>query len=109
MPAGGRGVALGAACARALGPACRAAPGHSALFRPHPLAGPAGVCSPSHLCPLFSCHAIRAILFVLPPLWLQEKDEYVEQIIADMQRLGLDCSNITYTSDYFPQVQNVVV
>lgn len=38
--------------------------------------------------------------------WLQEKDEYVENIIADMQRLGLPCDAITYTSDYFPQLKD---
>ena len=35
---------------------------------------------------------------------LQEKDEYVENIIADLDRLGLQFEKITYTSDYFPQV-----
>lgn len=49
---------------------------------------------------LCSCHA-RA-----PPLPLQEKDEYVENIIADMKRLGLPCDAITYTSDYFPQLKD---
>ena len=34
---------------------------------------------------------------------VQEKDEYVEQIIADIGRLGLRYEKITYTSDYFPQ------
>ena len=35
---------------------------------------------------------------------MQEKDEYVENIIADLDRLGLQYEKITYTSDYFPQV-----
>jgi glutamyl/glutaminyl-tRNA synthetase len=35
----------------------------------------------------------------------KEKDEYVENIIKDMQTLGLQYKTITYTSDYFPQVQ----
>lgn len=34
----------------------------------------------------------------------KEKDEYVENIIKDMQTLGLKYKEITYTSDYFPQV-----
>jgi glutamyl-tRNA synthetase len=34
----------------------------------------------------------------------KEKDEYVENIIKDMQTLGLQYKTITYTSDYFPQV-----
>jgi hypothetical protein len=37
----------------------------------------------------------------------KEKDEYVENIIKDMQTLGLQYKTITYTSDYFPQVQNL--
>ena len=36
---------------------------------------------------------------------LQEKDEYVENIIADLDRLGLQHEKITYTSDYFPQAR----
>lgn len=35
---------------------------------------------------------------------LQEKDEYVENIIQDIGSLGLQFDTITYTSDYFPQV-----
>ncbi|PSC73885.1 glutamyl-tRNA synthetase [Micractinium conductrix] len=35
----------------------------------------------------------------------KEKDEYVENIIADIQRLGLRYDKITYTSDYFPQLK----
>ena len=35
----------------------------------------------------------------------KEKDEYVENIIKDMQALGLDCSKITYTSDYMAEVR----
>ncbi|KAF6254122.1 tRNA synthetases class I, catalytic domain-containing protein [Scenedesmus sp. NREL 46B-D3] len=35
---------------------------------------------------------------------LLEKDEYVENIIKDMQTLGLQYKTITYTSDYFPQM-----
>lgn len=34
----------------------------------------------------------------------KEKDEYVESIIKDMGTLGLQYKEITYTSDYFPQV-----
>lgn len=34
----------------------------------------------------------------------KEKDEYVENIIADIKRLGLEFEQITYTSDYFPQM-----
>lgn len=48
-----------------------------------------------------------------PHLWytassaspLQEKDEFVENIIADIKRLGLRYDRITYTSDYFPQLK----
>lgn len=36
----------------------------------------------------------------------KEKDEYVENIIKDMQTLGLKYKEITYTSDYFPQVRS---
>ena len=36
---------------------------------------------------------------------LQEKDEYVENIILDIKTLGLQHQPITYTSDYFPQLQ----
>jgi hypothetical protein len=34
----------------------------------------------------------------------KEKDEYVDNIIKDMVTLGLQYKEITYTSDYFPQV-----
>lgn len=34
----------------------------------------------------------------------KEKDEYTQNIIKDMQTLGLKYKEITYTSDYFPQV-----
>jgi len=34
----------------------------------------------------------------------KEKDEYVDNIINDIKRLGLVFENITYTSDYFPQL-----
>ena len=34
----------------------------------------------------------------------KEKDEYVENIIADIARLGLVFEKITYTSDYFPEL-----
>ncbi|EFN53000.1 hypothetical protein CHLNCDRAFT_137448 [Chlorella variabilis] len=34
-----------------------------------------------------------------------EKDEFVENIIADIGRLGLRYERITYTSDYFPQLK----
>jgi glutamyl/glutaminyl-tRNA synthetase len=36
----------------------------------------------------------------------KEKDEYVESIIKDMGTLGLQYKEITYTSDYFPQVRS---
>lgn len=39
----------------------------------------------------------------------KEKDEYVENIIKDMQTLGLQYKTITYTSDYFPQVRQLAV
>lgn len=39
------------------------------------------------------------------PSHLQEKDEFVENIIADIQRLGLRFEKISYTSDYFPQLK----
>ena len=35
----------------------------------------------------------------------QEKVEYVESIVVDIRRLGLRFDAITYTSDYFPQMQ----
>lgn len=36
---------------------------------------------------------------------MQESMEYVESIIADVHRLGLEYKEpITYTSDYFPQL-----
>lgn len=53
---------------------------------------------------LCSCHAEPPYKQPSPPL--QEKDEYVENIIADMKRLGLPCDAITYTSDYFPQLKD---
>jgi glutamyl-tRNA synthetase len=34
----------------------------------------------------------------------KEKDEFVDSIIADSQKLGLRYEKITYTSDYFPQL-----
>jgi hypothetical protein len=37
----------------------------------------------------------------------KEKDEYVENIMADMKDLGLAWGKTTYTSDYFPQVGGV--
>lgn len=37
----------------------------------------------------------------------KEKDEYVENILADIKCLGLRPEKITYTSDYFPQLQEV--
>ena len=39
---------------------------------------------------------------------LQESMEYVESIIADVQRLGIDFKPpITYTSDYFPEMMDL--
>lgn len=35
----------------------------------------------------------------------KEKDEYTQNIIKDMQTLGLKYKEITYTSDYFPQAR----
>ena len=40
---------------------------------------------------------------------VQEKDEYVENIIADIGRLGLRYEKITYTSDYFPQASRLLL
>jgi len=40
---------------------------------------------------------------------VQEKDEYVEQIIVDIGRLGLQYDKITYTSDYFPQAHGFLI
>lgn len=34
----------------------------------------------------------------------KEKDEYVENIVEDIKKLGLKYEKITYTSDYFPQL-----
>lgn len=34
----------------------------------------------------------------------KEKDEYVDNIVEDIKRLGLRFETITYTSDYFPQL-----
>ena len=34
----------------------------------------------------------------------KEKDEYVESIVADIKRLGLQFEKITYQSDYFPEL-----
>jgi hypothetical protein len=53
--------------------------------------------------PLRSLAGMPAILPDCPGL--QEKDEYVENIIADIHRLGLRFEKITYTSDYFPQLK----
>ena len=37
----------------------------------------------------------------------QEKDEFVENILADIKTLGLRHEQVTYTSDYFPQLLDV--
>ena len=37
---------------------------------------------------------------------VQEKDEYVESILADVARLGVQYERLSYTSDYFPQMQD---
>lgn len=37
----------------------------------------------------------------------KENDEYVQSIITDIHRLGLKHEPITYTSDYFPQMQEM--
>lgn len=34
----------------------------------------------------------------------QEKDEFVENILADVKALGISYQRVTYTSDYFPQL-----
>ena len=40
-----------------------------------------------------------------PYRMVQESTEYVESIIADVQRLGIEFkAPITYTSDYFPEM-----
>ncbi|GAB4821570.1 hypothetical protein N2152v2_008616 [Parachlorella kessleri] len=39
----------------------------------------------------------------------KEKDEYVDNIIADMQKLGLQYEKITCTSDYFPQLEECAI
>ena len=36
---------------------------------------------------------------------MQEKDEYVENILQDVASLGVQYERLTYTSDYFPQMQ----
>ena len=38
-------------------------------------------------------------------LLLQEKDEYVESILGDVAALGVKYERLSYTSDYFPQMQ----
>jgi len=35
---------------------------------------------------------------------VQEKDIYVESILADCKKLGADIDKVTYTSNYFPQL-----
>ena len=41
---------------------------------------------------------------------LQESMEYVESIIADVKRLGVEFKGpITYTSDYFPEMLDLAV
>jgi hypothetical protein len=37
----------------------------------------------------------------------KEKDEYVDSILADVARLGLEHEPVTYTSDYFPQLEEL--
>ena len=37
-------------------------------------------------------------------LCVQEKDEYVENIIADIAALGINYERLTYTSDYFAEM-----
>lgn len=39
----------------------------------------------------------------------KEKDEYVENIIEDIKRLGLRFEKITYTSDYFPELVDCAI
>ena len=34
----------------------------------------------------------------------KEKNEYVEAIIEDLKTLGINYSRLTYTSDYFPKI-----
>lgn len=35
---------------------------------------------------------------------MQEKDEYVEQILKDVAALGVKYDKLSYTSDFFPQL-----
>ena len=35
---------------------------------------------------------------------VQEKDEYVEQILKDVAALGVKYDKLSYTSDFFPQL-----
>ncbi len=37
----------------------------------------------------------------------QESDEFVENIMADVKTLGLRFAQLTYTSDYFPQLADL--
>jgi glutamyl-tRNA synthetase len=34
----------------------------------------------------------------------KEKNEYVEAITEDLKTLGIDYARLTYTSDYFPKL-----
>ena len=36
--------------------------------------------------------------------FVQEKDEYVEQILKDIAALGVKYDQLSYTSDFFPQL-----
>lgn len=38
----------------------------------------------------------------------KEKDEFVENIMQDTRDLGLEWEKTTYTSDYFPQVRDLI-
>ena len=35
---------------------------------------------------------------------MQEKDEYVEQILKDVAAMGVKYDKLSYTSDFFPQM-----
>ena len=60
-----------------------------------------------HGLPEFSCLALQHTISgpQASQATVQESMEYVESIIADVQRLGIEFKPpITYTSDYFPEL-----
>ena len=38
------------------------------------------------------------------PCFMQEKDEFVEQILKDVAALGVKYDKLSYTSDWFPEL-----